>query len=422
MNIRGYRVPPGMYWTGKYDAHGRPIFAPTADRNGPVGPQGPMGEGKPSSNSHGIQGSSPPPLVDPTLPHQVLGPMGAAGPTGANGVMPSNSGHYYPPIAPVGPRGPVHPHENPLGPPAGDNHTTDQAGLTPSAISALEGLLKHADTSQLLDPSLADSFAAGDLAQAQAVRSELAQLPSAKAAALKSIMGWYGDVRSTQKVSARRNERMAQAGARSMDQAAEGIAASLGGSANPAAGQIGAIGANNANTMRAIGVNDRALANDLGPIFKLAQADAGRRTTQQFDEGNITLQNALAEAMGRAKTDRAQALMSIMSVNNAARQNNFSNKSSLFSTIADLLSKTGSSSSGLTSDQARRASFVNRIAAGLMDPNNPGHLLPGMTPQIAMERAQAMAISAGLNPADPAVYQTVIGPALSMAGIAGPRP
>lgn len=309
-------------------------------------------------------------------------------------------------------------------------------------MKMLTNLLGQSDTNQSLPTSLADKIAGADTAMASGFQDQLSHLPAAKKAALASIANWFGQVTKSEGTAANRDQSMAQAGSSAIRDATKGIADSLGGSAMAGAGEIGAMGANDANTLSAIGANDKMLASDLGPIFDLAKANASNARSQQYDQAKSDLQNSLAQAQGQAETDRGNALLQILGANNASRQTNFSNQAGLLNTLASLqisgmnaasqaqerqimnayhLSQiqknSGRNQGGLSAMTPTELSdFVNKIVGGLVDPNT--HKLSVSWPQ-ALRMARNSARSAGMNPMNKQVIQTVIGPALSNAGITG---
>lgn len=342
------------------------------------------------------------------------------------------------------PHGPAGgPHPTPKGPPVhpGTHHGGGGGGGNPANfMSMLTGLLGHSATAHSIPLSLADQIAAPDTAAAKATQSELDQLPSAKKAALKNILDWYGQVQGSEKTAAGRDQKIANQGADAMSSNTKGIMDSLGGSAMAGAGSIGSVGANDSNTLKALGANDAMLSSDLAPIFKLVSADASNKTQKQFGQGKIQLENALAAAQGQESQDRANAIMQILGSNNSARQTNFSNESGLLNTLAGLqisgmnaasqaqerqimnalhmseIQKNAQGKAGgldaMTPSQ--RADFVQKIVSGLVDPNS--HKLSLSWPQ-ALRAARNTVRSAGLNPMDKQVINTIIGPALSNAGI-----
>ena len=323
----------------------------------------------------------------------------------------------------------------------GNNHQNGGGGGS-NFMKMLTNLLGQSDTNQSLPTSLADKIAGADTAMASGFQDQLSHLPAAKKAALASIANWFGQVTKAEGTAANRDQSMAQAGSSAIRDATKGIADSLGGSAMAGAGEIGAMGSNDANTLSAIGANDKMLASDLGPIFALAKANASNSRSQQYDQAKADLQNSLAQAQGQAETDRGNALLQILQANNASRQTNFGNQAGLLNTLASLqisgmnaasqaqerqimnayhLSQiqknSGKSQGGISAMTPTELSdFVNKIVSGLVDPNT--HKLTVSWPQ-ALRMARNSARSAGMNPMNKQVIQTVIGPALSNAGITG---
>lgn len=322
---------------------------------------------------------------------------------------------------------------------------TGLAGL----LGMISGLIPKAGTSKLLPTSLASDAAAPDTALASQLQSQIDQVPTVKAQALANIAGWFGKVKSDQQTAAGRASSLAGAGANALSDAAQGIAASLGGSANAASGQIGAIGANDANAMKAIGASDSQLASDLAPIFDAQAADAKAQTQHQFDTGLTDLQNQLAAAQGKASADKAAALMQIIQANNASRQSNFGNLSDMLKTLASLqisgvnaatkaqstqilnalraaeaakasaaasAAQTAATSGFGTMTPAQRQALANNITKGLLDPNSNKLTTDWPT---ALRNARNTVREAGLDPMNPQVIQTIIGPALANAGVTG---
>lgn len=311
----------------------------------------------------------------------------------------------------------------------------------------LTGLLKKADTAHSIPTSLADQIAGVDSATAAGYQGQLSHLPAAKKAALQSIANWFGQVTKSEGTAANRDQSIANAGASSIGDATKGIMASLGGSAMPGSGEIGAMGANDANTLSAMGANDKMLSSDLAPIFQLAQANAKTSRSQQYDQAQSDLQTALAQAQGQEQTDRANALMQIIQANNGSRQSNFSNQAGLLNTLASLqisgmnaasnaqyksienalhaseIQKNASKSAGgyAAMSPTQRADFVNKIVGALVDPNS-GKLKSGIDWPTALRDARNFARTAGMNPLSKQVIGSVIGPALSQAGITGGGP
>lgn len=310
-------------------------------------------------------------------------------------------------------------------------------------MSMLTSLLGQAGTAKTLPKSLADQIAGVDDATAAGFQHQLDHLPAAKKAALDNISNWFGQVTGAEDNAATRDKQMADAGSSAMQDAAKGIMASLGGSAMAGSGQIGAVGANDANTLAAIGANDKMLSSDLAPIFKLSEANAKNSRSQQYDQASSQLQDSLAQAQGQGQTDRANALMQILLANNNARQTNFGNQSGLLNTLASLqisgmnaastaqykgienalhmseikrnLVKNAGGLDAMTPQQ--RADFVNKIVTGLVPPG--GKLT--MAPSAALRAARNTVRSAGMDPFNKQVIQTIIGPALSNAGVTGPN-
>lgn len=342
------------------------------------------------------------------------------------------------------PHGPAGgPHPTPKGPSVhpGTHHGGNNGGGNNPAdfMSMLTGLLGHSGTAHAIPLSLADQIASPDTAAAQAAQTELDQLPSAKKKALQNVMDWYGQVQSSEKTAAGRDQKIANQGAGAMSDNTKGIMASLGGSAMAGSGEIGAVGANDSNTLKALGANDAMLASDLAPIFNLVSADASNKTQQQFGQGKIQLENALAAAQGQGQQDRANAIMQILQANNTGRQTNYSNKAGLLNTLAGL-QISGMNAAGQAQSRAltnalkmkelqknsgagnpleamspsQRADFVQKITGGLVDPSS--HKLSMSWPD-ALRAARNTARSAGLDPFNKQVINTIIGPALSNAGI-----
>lgn len=360
---------------------------------------------------------------------------------------------------PHGPAGGPHPgptHNVPANSPHGHMHGGGGGGGMGGGGSAgftglLGKLLGHAGTGKMLPSSLADMAAGPDTAAATAVQNEINQLPSAKKQALANIANWYGQVQSSEKTAAGRDQSIANAGSDAMAQAAKGIMASLGGSAMAGSGEIGAMGANDANTMQAIGANDASLAADLAPIFKLAQAGAKGQTQQQFTQGGNQLADELAAAQGQGQADKANALMQILQANNQTRQSNFSNEAGLLNTLAGL-QISGMNAASMNqyrnienamhlSDIAKNQATMKQKAGGKYDFANStpdtkqkalqeivstistgGKLNNGMSWPDALRLARNIVRGYGWSPMNPQVGQHVIGPALSSVGITGTGP
>lgn len=309
----------------------------------------------------------------------------------------------------------------------------------------LAQLLGQANTGKMLPSSLASMAAGPDTAMANTLQDQINQLPSAKQQALANISDWYGQVSKAEDTAASRDQSMADAGSAAMQDATKGIMSSLGGSAMAGSGQIGAMGANDANTLQAIGASDKQLSSDLAPIFDLAAASAKTTRSRQYDSALQNLQDQLGQAQGQGQADKAAALQAIMGANNSTRQSNYSNKAGLLNTLAGLqisgmnaasnmqyknienalhaseiqknLKSATKSKGGLASmTPTERADLVNKITQGLVDPNSH-KLIGGMTWPDALRAARNAARSAGLNPFGTNVIGTVIGPALSNAGI-----
>lgn len=384
------------------------------------------------------EGAKPINSNSPILSHQAhLENQGAAHAAAANKPHGVAGGPH-----PV-PKGPL-PHQG-LG---HGNRAGNNAGTGPPApdfTSMLTGLLGGAGTSTSLPLSLADQIAAPDTAAANALQTQINELPSAKAKALKNIGDWYGQVQGAENTAGNRNQAAAKAGAASMADATKGIIAGLGGSAMGGSGEIGAMGANDANTLSAIGASDKQLANDLGPIFDALKAQASGQTQQQFQQGGQDLATQLGTAQGQGSADRANAVMQILQANNQGRQTNFQNAAGLLNTLASLqisgmnaqsqaqsrgienafkmseiqknLGKTQGGLGAMTPTE--KADFVAKITAGLVDPNTKK--LSVAWPQ-ALRDARNSARTAGLNPMSQQVISQVIGPALANAGITGSGP
>lgn len=328
-------------------------------------------------------------------------------------------------------------HGMPPNSPKGHPHGGNGGGGPADFTAMLTKLLGQSDTAYSLPKSLADKIAGVDTAAASGFQDQLDHLPAAKKAALKDIANWYGQVSKSEGTAATRDKAMADAGSSAMQDAAKGIMSSLGGSAMAGSGEIGAVGANDANTLSAMGANDKMLAADLGPIFKLAQANASNSRAQQYDQAKSGLQDSLAAAQGKAETDRANALMAILQANNQARQTNFGNQSGLLNTLASLQISGANAQSQAQSraiENALRVSEINKNSS-----KNAGGLA-AMTPQeradfvdkivqgistgklswpAALRAARNSVRSAGMNPMNKQVINTIIGPALSNAGITG---
>jgi len=341
------------------------------------------------------------------------------------------------------------PHPAPRGPAVHmKNKAAGNGGAPPPPaggdfMGMLTNLLGNANSYQSLPTSLADQIAAPDTATANALQSQLDELPSAKKSALKNISDWYGQVQGAEGTAATRDKALADAGAGSIADATKGIMASLGGSAMAGSGQIGATGANDANTLSAIGASDKMLASDLAPIFDAMTAQAKDKTQQQFRQGGQDLTNQLATAKGQESADRANALMSILQANSQGRQTAFQNKAGLLNTLASLqisginsqsqaqsraienayriseIQKNGQKSKGglAAMTPMERADFVQKIKQGLVDPNSSKL---SMSWPDALRAARSTARSAGLDPFNRQVIQTIIGPALQGVGITGP--
>lgn len=327
----------------------------------------------------------------------------------------------------------------------GGNASPTAAGGSTDIMGMLTSLLGRTATSKLISPNLAENAAAPYDAQAQTFQSELDQLPSAKAQALRNVSDWYGKVQADEKTAGKRDQALASSGASALSDAAKGIAASMGGAAMAGAGQIGAVGANDANTLSAMGANDAQLASDLGPIFDLARADANTRMSRQFDQGKLDLQNQLAQAQGQGDAAKMAALMQIVGANNNANQQTYANQSDLLKTLASLqisganaatqaqsaqmlnalraseiaknakkASVVGSGFAGATS--AQKAKVAQDITNALLDTNS-GKLKSGLDYPTALRDARNIVRTNGWNALDPNVIKTIIGPSLSMAGV-----
>jgi hypothetical protein len=350
------------------------------------------------------------------------------------------------------PHGPAGgPHPKPSGPAPHMGHGPKGGGGPPPPpgggggdfMGMLTSLLGNANFYQALPTSLADQIAAPDTAAASALQSQIDELPSAKKKALSNISDWFGQVQGAEGKAASRDQSLADAGDASMADASKGIMASLGGSAMGGSGEIGAMGANDANTLSAIGASDKMLSSDLAPIFAAMTAQSKDKTQQQFRQGGQDLSNQLAAAHGQESADRANALMSILQANSTGRQTAFQNKAGLLNTLASLqisgmnsaseaqsrqienaykisqIQKNGQKSKGglAAMTPMQRADFVQKIKAGLVDPN--GGKLSMAWPD-ALRAARSTARSAGLDPFNRQVIQTIIGPALQGVGITGP--
>ena len=323
---------------------------------------------------------------------------------------------------------------------ANPNTGAAPGGDMSTILGMITALLKGGNPSALLPTSLAAQAAAPQNALASSYQSQLDALPAAKAEALKNIGDWYGLVKASEGKAASKDQAMATALSDAAKGNAAGIAAGLGGAAMPGSAQIGAVGANDANTMAAIGASDKQLADELGPIFDLSAAGAKNTRSQQFDNAKMSLQNSLAQAQGQASADKANALMQIINANNGARQSNLANKADLVKTLASLeitgMNAASSAQSAAMLNALRqseidknkakavggyaaltpmeRQSLANNITKGIVDPNS-GKLATDWP--TALRNARNSVREAGLNPGDPNVINSIIGPALANAGI-----
>jgi len=335
----------------------------------------------------------------------------------------------------------------PTPPPSSSGGGLDPTGVLGSMLSTL--MNKGVGIDKLIPTSFASDASAPDTALAQSLQDQLDKLPNAKAQALADIANWYGQVGDAATKAGQEDQTIANAGASSASDLAKGIMSSLGGSAMAGNNMIGSEGANDAATLKAMGANDAQLASDLGPIFKLQAAGDKSRAAASFDNQKTTLSDQLAQALGQASADKANALMQILDANNKSRQENFGDESSLLNTLAGLQISGVNATTKAQSDamlNALRASEIAKntqksklsgtfagatpsskakvaqaITQALVD-TNTGKLKSGLDWPGALRAARNIVRTNGWDPTNPQVVRTIIGPALSMAGVSFQNP
>lgn len=315
-------------------------------------------------------------------------------------------------------------------------------------MGMLTALLGRTATGALISPdNTANSLIAPDNAQSAAIQSALDGLPDAKAQALANIANWYGQVGSSEKTAASKDNTMATDLSKAMADNAQGIASGLGGAAMPGSAQISAIGANDANTMKSIGASDASLADELAPIFALSKAGASSMMSGKYDSAKTDLLNQLATSKGNAQADYAKALMDITNTNNQTRQNIYGNQADLLKTLASLqiggvnaatkaqstavlnalraaeakkaATQAGNGYGVATSQQ--KAKVAQDITNALVD-TNTGKLKSGLDWPTALRDARNIVRTNGWDPLNPGVVSGIIGPALGMAGVSFQNP
>lgn len=396
----------------------------TSGPDGPHGPFGPPAHG----GLHVIVPRKP-----STLPGEDVLGDGTAGPDGPRGPRST----FGPPSA-----GGKHPRPRNINIRSllGGGGGGDVSGFGGNSLAGLQDLLKHSGGGHMISRGLADQLAAASLAEATGYQHQLDRLPAAKKDAMQKLSDWFGQVTTAQQHAAANDKAMADAGAASMAANTKGIMDSLGGSAMAGSGSIGAVGAASANTLTAMGANAAMLSGELAPIFKLAEADAKNTRSKQYDQAQSLLTDQLAMAKGRAKSDKAAAIMQIIQANNNTRQQNFSNKAGLLQTMAGLQISQGNLAS---TNQARR--FQQNLALyqlthgggkgngfASMSPGQRLHLADTIAKNImdadnydpsAVNRIRntvfAQVTQAGLNIHNPRIVNTFVNPILQRLGLPG---
>jgi hypothetical protein len=257
-----------------------------------------------------------------------------------------------------------------------------------SAIDALHpDVHKMIDTAlansgaKLYNPGTADAMAGlGYDSQIQSLRDSIAKNPLDTAQHQKDIGSWYGQTLAALKTAGQRDSAIQQAGIKETGDNTQAIISALGGSANAGSSLVGAAGAQAQGTMGALGQAQDQYNQDLAPILQAEKAAQmtreGARGSSDLHDLQLKVAAALGER-GQAKADaqlkidqanngildnRASRLIDILKTNDASRQGNFANESSIAFT------KAGLSSTGAQLENRRQIELLKQqgriIAAG----------------------------------------------------------
>ncbi len=149
------------------------------------------------------------------------------------------------------------------------------------------------------------------------------------AQAQADIGNWFGQASASQAIAAQRDTAAAGAGRTSVANELNSVLQSLGGSRG--AGVVGASGLADLTELAAQGTSQEQYNADLAPIIKGQEAGQHSRQQALASQAAEKLGSQLIDLRGQKGQATAAALADILTRNNAARQANFGNRSSIAS-------------------------------------------------------------------------------------------